>query len=279
MPDANLLAWLGRREVQTDRIAPSRVAAWHATLDHAVEFPPDGAVVPPAIYWTLFPPLTPTSGLSADGHVRRGGFLPPVELPRRMWAGSRLVFHRSLRVGSIVTRESTITRIDEKQGRAGPLVFVTVHHVVRDADDAVLEEEQDIVYRHPAPVGWTAPTQAAASAAWERSIHPNEVLLFRYSALTFNGHRIHYDRSYAQCEGYPGLVVHGPLIATLLLDLLQSRRGDATVDRFHFKAMRPAFDGQPLSLRGAPHDDGSRVDLWSVTADGGPGVEATAWIR
>ncbi|HEX4683415.1 MAG TPA: MaoC family dehydratase N-terminal domain-containing protein [Gemmatimonadaceae bacterium] len=283
MPHPELAAWLGRREVSTDRIVASRVAAWHATLDHTVEIPGDGDDVPPAIYWTLFPPLTPTSGLGEDGHARRGGFLPPVELPRRMWAGSRLTCHAPLRVGSVVTRESSIARIDEKEGRAGPLVFVTVHHVVRVGDDIVLEEEQDLVYRNPsrpsAAASGSRVTPEVPRAAWERSINANEVLLFRYSALTFNGHRIHYDRSYADCEGYPGLVVHGPLIATLLLDLLHSRRGAATVERFHFKAMRPSFDGQPLSLCGAPRDDRSLVDLWSLTADGDVGVEATAWIR
>jgi 3-methylfumaryl-CoA hydratase len=266
-----LSQWIGRRESHDDWVMPSRVAAWHATLDHDVPAVSEGDDVPPAIYWALFPPLARTSELSDDGHPRRGGFLPPVELPRRMWAGSRLVWHRPLRIGEHLVRESTIANIEEKQGRAGPLVFVTVHHAVRAGKELLLEEDQDLVYRGAD----RAPLRSAEArpSTWLRTVNPNEVLLFRYSALMFNGHRIHYDRQYAESEGYPNVVVHGPLIATLLLDLLAANTHDATVTRFQFKATRPAFANEPLTLHGQPAVDRDHFHLWS------DGVEAEAWTR
>jgi 3-methylfumaryl-CoA hydratase len=278
MPDQDFSQWIGRSETQVDWIVASRVAAWHATLDHDLPFPAEGSIVPPAVYWTLFPPLAATARLSEDGHPHRGEFLPPVRLPRRMWAGSRLAFHLPLRIGDRVTRESTIAGIDAKDGRQGPLVFVTVRHIVRSANDVLLEEEQDIVYRDPVPTSRAPSSDSSRSASWESSVVPGEALLFRYSALTFNSHRIHYDRAYAELEGYPGLVVHGPLIATLLLDLVRTKFQKETVNRFAFKAVRPAFDGAPLRLRGTPSEEPGRVSLWSVTAGGQVGVEASAWI-
>lgn len=279
MSDPDLSRWIGRTETQTDWVVASRVAAWHATLDHDASFPAEGAIVPPAVCWTLFPPLAPTGQLSEDGHPHKGGFLPPVRLSRRMWAGSRLVFHRPLRVGDRVTRESSIVAVEEKTGRHGPLVFVTVRHLVRSGQADVLEEVQDIVYRDPAPSRAEQGAPTSPTAAWERSLRPSEALLFRYSALTFNTHRIHYDRDYAELEGYPGLVVHGPLIATLLLDLMYGNLKEKTVKRFTFKAVRPAFDGAPLTLCGAPGNAPECVSLWSLTAAGRVGVEASAWIE
>jgi 3-methylfumaryl-CoA hydratase len=265
--------WLGRQESHDDWVTPSRVAAWHATLDHDAPVPHEGDEVPPAFYWALFPPITHTAGLSPDGHPRRGGFLPPVDLPRRMWAGSRLTMHAPLRAGAHVRRQSTIEGLEEKQGKSGPLVFVTVHHAVSAGAELILEDVEELVYRGAAG-GLSASTGAPADdAAWQRVMHPSEVLLFRYSALMFNGHRIHYDRAYAESEGYPNVVVHGPLIATLLLDLLSANTNNAPVERFQFRAMRPAFANEALTLRGAPNAGGKHVRLWS------DGVEAEAWIR
>jgi 3-methylfumaryl-CoA hydratase len=284
MSETNDLArWIGRRAQRTDWVNPNHLAAWHATLDRDEAFPAEGDPAPPAFHWTLFPPLARQSDLGPDGHARRGGFLPPVELPRRMWAGSRIRFHAPLRVGERVEQVSTIERVEEKRGRAGTLVFVTVRHVVSGPGGPAIEEEQDLVYRDAPRVDPSAPpppVEPAPAGAWRRSIVPDDVLLFRYSALTFNGHRIHYDRRYVTGEeGYPGLVVHGPLLATLLLDLLRRERPDATVERFRFRALRPAFDVSPITVEGGPGDDARHLRLWSTDNRGQIGVEAEAWIR
>jgi 3-methylfumaryl-CoA hydratase len=200
-----------------------------------------------------------------------------------MWAGSELEFHHPLCVGDEVTRVSTIAAINEKTGRSGPLVFIKVRHELRrNAEPALaLAETHDIVYREAARPGAVAPPPAAApdSAAWERKVVPDPVLLFRYSALTFNGHRIHYDRSYVtEVEGYPGLVVHGPLLATLLIDLLREHRPDASVVRFAFRASSPLFDIDPFFVCGEPASDGKTVRLWAKDHRGGLAMEATAIV-
>jgi 3-methylfumaryl-CoA hydratase len=269
-----LRRWIGRSETRRDFVSAARLAAWNATLDRDDPFPGDGDPVPPGFHWTLFAPIARQSELGHDGHPRRGGFLPPVELPQRMWAGSRLRFATPLHVGEHVEETSTIERIEEKEGRAGRLVFVTIRHVVAGG---ALEEEQDLVYREPRPAAAPAAPPAPASA-WHRVVVPDDVLLFRYSALTFNGHRIHYDRRYATTEeGYPGLVVHGPLIATLLLDLIRRQLPRASVASFSFKALRPTFDVSPFSLEG--ESDGERIRLWSTDNEGRTGVEAEAMLR
>ncbi len=196
------------------------------------------------------------SEIGADGHAKRGGFLPPVPLPRRMWAGSQFEFRSPVRVGDAVARTSTIDDVTTKEGRTGTLVFVKVRHEVRcnGAAEPALVEFHDIVYREAQrPDDVAPPPQAApADAAWQREIVPDDVLLFRYSALTFNGHRIHYDRKYVtEVEGYPGLIVHGPLIATLLIDLLRRQMPEAEVATFRFKAVRPTFDLNPFRVNGA----------------------------
>ena len=279
----DLASWVGRRERRVDLVNPSHLAAWNATLDRDDPFPHEGDPAPPGFHWALFPPLARQSELGPDGHPRRGGFLPPVPLPRRMWAGSRIRFHRSMRVGERVQQTSAVEKVEEKSGRAGPLVFVTVRHTVSGMDGPALEEEQDLVYRAaPKPGAAAAPaaSEPAPQGAWRRRIVPDDVLLFRYSALTFNGHRIHYDRRYATAEeGYAGLVVHGPLIATLLLDLLRRELPAATVERFRFKGLRPTLDTSPFTVEGGPGDDARHVRLWSTDNLGQIGMEAEAWIR
>jgi 3-methylfumaryl-CoA hydratase len=198
-----------------------------------------------------------------------------------MWAGGRLEFHHALQVGDEVSRVSRITNVDAKSGRSGTLVFVTVRHEVVNARGVALTEEHDIVYREAPTAGApaTAPQPAPADAAFSREIVPDPVLLFRYSALTFNGHRIHYDRSYVtQVEGYPGLVVHGPLIATLLVDLLRRHKPQATLERFAFTAVRPIFDIHPFTVCG--RDEGARtVHLWARDHEGFLAMRAQALIR
>jgi len=288
LPLDSLRDWIGRSETRSDLISPTPVAALSATLDRDDPPPAPGTVLPPLWHWLYFTPLTRQSELGEDGHARRGGFLPPVPLPRRMWAGGRFDFHQPLRVGETVQRVSTLQDVTVKEGRSGALVFVCVRHEFSTAHGLALAEEHDIVYRDappPSPAGagaapgapQPAPTPAPRDAQFSRLVEPDPVLLFRYSALTFNGHRIHYDRSYVtQVEGYPGLVVHGPLIATLLLDLLRRERPAATVKRFAFRALRPTFDTQPFTVCGKVA--GRTVHLWSQDLEGGLTLQGTAEI-
>ncbi|MEO8654022.1 MAG: MaoC family dehydratase N-terminal domain-containing protein [Ramlibacter sp.] len=278
-----LQEWIGRTETVDDTITATPCAALAATLDHPPERPAPGWALPPLWHWLYFLPLHRQYEIGPDGHARRGGFLPPVPLPRRMWAGSQFAFHSPLRVGDAVRRISTIADVNEKSGRTGPLVFVKVRHEVfcNGSAEAALTEFHDIVYREAAKPGDpTPPPQAApTNPAWQHTVTPDDVLLFRYSALTFNGHRIHYDRRYVtQVECYPGLVVHGPLIATLLMDLLRRRWPGAAVRGFEFRAVRPTFDLHPFTVNGAPSADGKSVHLWAQDHEGWLTMDATATV-
>jgi 3-methylfumaryl-CoA hydratase len=284
MDDAvDLSQWVGRQSVRTDWINPNRLAAWNATLDRDDPFPKEGEPVPPGFHWTLFNSWVRQSELGPDGHAKRGGFLPPVQLPRRMWAGSRLRFLQPLRVGDRVEQVSVIERVEEKPGRAGALVFVTLRQTVSGEKGIAIEDEQDLVYRDAPKVDAPAARgaeKAAPSGKWRRQIIPDDVFLFRYSALTFNGHRIHYDRRYAtSVEGYPGLVVHGPLLATLMLDLVRRELPSATVERFQFKALRPTFDTSPFTVEGGPGESERHLWLWTTDNNGQTAVEGEAWVR
>jgi 3-methylfumaryl-CoA hydratase len=273
----HLQQWVGKTETRSDLVTAAPIAALAATLDIEMDYPNAGDALPPLWHWLYFLPYPRQSELGPDGHARRGGFLPPVELPRRMWAGGRVEFHRPLRVGETITRTSRIVDVKLKEGRSGPLVFVLVRHEIGNA----LTEEHDIVYRdHPRPADSPPPPQAApAHAPWERVIHPDDVLLFRYSALTFNGHRIHYDRRYAtQAEAYPGLVVHGPLIATLLVDMVRRNLPAAVVTRFEFRALSPIFDTGGFSVCGKPENDGKIIRLWAKDQAGALAMTATASV-
>lgn len=279
----NLADWIGRSETITDEVTATPYAALAATLDRPADRPEVGTPLPALWHWLYFLPLHLLSELGPDGHARRGGFLPPVPLPRRMWAAGAVEFHKALRMGDAISRTSTIETITEKTGRSGSLVFVKVRHAVHVAgnDDAALTEIQDIVYREaPGPQDAAPPPKAApAQCTWEKKWIPDDVLLFRYSALTFNGHRIHYDRRYVtDVEGYPGLVVHGPLIATLLLDLLRHELPDARVASYRFRAVRPIFDINHFFVCGEPQSDGKTVHLWARDHEGWLTMDATAVI-
>jgi len=243
-----------------------------------------GTPLPPLWHWLYFLPLHRQSEIGADGHAKRGGFLPPVPLPRRMWAGSQFEFRSPVRVGDEVERTSTIADVSAKEGRTGKLVFVKVRREVRCNGSTVpaIVEFHDIVYREAKRAGDTEPPpqRADASAAWRRDIVPDDVLLFRYSALTFNGHRIHYDRKYVtEVEGYPGLIVHGPLIATLLMDLVRRNAPDRDVVTFRFKAVRPTFDLNPFRVNGQLQDDGKTVKLWAQDHEGWLTMDAVVTLR
>jgi 3-methylfumaryl-CoA hydratase len=240
--------YIGRSETRSDTVWPLLVRGLAAALD----VPAPAETLPPLWHWMLFQDWAPARELGPDGHPRRGGFLPPVhDLPRRMWAGGALRFEAPLRIGEPVTRLSRITAVEEKHGGSGRLVFVTVRHEIAGAEGPAIVEEQNIVYRglegaaaKPLPA-----EPAPPPAALLRTVTPGAVLLFRYSALTGNGHRIHYDLDYVtRVEGYPGLVVHGPLQATLLAAEAQAAAPDLALRHFVFRARRPAFHDRPLTL-------------------------------
>ena len=268
---AHLQSWQGRTETLRDQATAAPLRGLSATLDREDPPPAAGDELPPLAHWLFFLPQHRQGEIGPDGHPRRGGFLPPVPLPRRMWAGGRLQWLAPLRVGDEIRRVSRIESVTHKAGRSGDLLFVLVRHEVHNAQGLALTEEHDIVYRAAAQPGEPAPPPQAApgDAPWQRQIVPDDVLLFRYSALTFNGHRIHYDRRYVtEVEGYPGLVVHGPLIATLLLDLVRRQQSGARVKTFQFKALRPTFDLHPFQVNGRPSADGKTVNLWASDHEG-----------
>lgn len=268
--------WVGRSEQLRDSIAAGRAQAMQATLDDAQPPLHPGDALPPLWHWAYFWSLAPTADLGPDGHAARSGFLPPIKLPRRMWAGSRVEFPRSLEVGAEVSRLSTIKSVTEKPGRSGRLAFVTVEHVIADEEGPCIVEEHDIVYREAgekgaSPSSYKGPAGEAPPAAgvWRQEVVPTPVLLFRYSALTFNGHRIHYDQPYAtQEEDYPGLIVHGPLLATLMIGQLRRHLPQARALRFAFRAKRPIFDTRPFTVCGAPAAEKKHAGLWVEDPDG-----------
>lgn len=275
----HLKQWIGKVDKQSDWVSVTPLRALAATLDRDDPIPEPGHMVPPCWQWLYFLPLHLHSEIGPDGHPRRGGFLPPVPLPRRMWAGSRLTFTRPLVVGEQITRTSCIADVAGKEGRSGTLVFVKVRHEIADARGVAVHEEQDIVYRDMPQAGEAPPVPKAAASdeQFSRRITPDPVLLFRYSALTFNSHRIHYDKPYAIGEeGYPGLVVHGPLLATLLLDLLRREHPELRVKTFRFQAMSPLFDTSPFDLCGRV--DAGVGTLWARGPQGQLAMQASAEV-
>jgi 3-methylfumaryl-CoA hydratase len=246
-PDLDhLRQWIGRTEKASDIVTAQLVRGLRATLFMEIGAPKPGDVAPFTTHWCLAQPVYPMSELGPDGHPTRGGFLPPVPLPRRMWAGGELEFIDTLRVGDEATRTSRISDVTMKTGSTGILCFVSVEHVITTPRGTAIRERQDIVYRDISAAQPAAPAKAPPPppVAKHRESHmADPVLLFRYSALTFNGHRIHYDRDYAvREEQYPGLVVHGPLLATLMVRAACEARQDASIQSFSFRAGSPIFD-------------------------------------
>jgi len=283
---AHLQEWLGKTESLTDLITAAPVRALSATLDRDDVKPTIGTLLPELWHWLYFLPHARQSDIGLDGHPKRGGFIPPVPLPRRMWAGSRVQWLKPLYVGDEIERISTIESVTHKVGHSGDLIFVLVKHRILNASGLAMIEEHDIVYRDaPDPDNKPiAPIPAPTDAQWTKSITPDDAWLFRYSALTFNGHRIHYDRQYAtQIEGYPGLIVHGPLIATLLVDLVRQSIPACTLKSFEFRAIRPTFDIHAFKICGKPDlekdPSGKTISIWAQDHEGWLTMQATAVLN
>lgn len=272
-------AWLNKSETETDVIAPRPARALAATLDlDGLSFD-DGAPLPPLWHWLYHLPLARASEIGRDGHPKRGDFLPPIDLPRRMFAGARLKFHAPVPIGAPVARERVVQAIERKEGKAGPLYVMTLRHRLRlaeGAQDVLIEEDQDIVYLGGAPaVGGGQTAEDLPAGATTRTVVPDPVLLFRFSALTFNAHRIHYDLPYARVEeGYPDLVVHGPLTAVLLADLGR-RHFDRPLSAFSFRAKAPIFLGDQITLAGWSEGESYRLSARRAS-DGAEAMSASA---
>jgi 3-methylfumaryl-CoA hydratase len=264
-----LAGWTGTWRVVEDLLVPGPAAGLAGLFD--LDAIPQGDALPPMWHWVYFLEWPKRSAIDADGHPVRGGFLPPVELPRRMFAGGRAEFLRPLRVGDAAVRKGRVVRVRETTGRSGPLVFVTVRYELSGSAGLAVREEQDIVYRGVASEAAPAAREPSPLpvAAWESSLMPDPVLLFRFSALTANGHRIHYDRPYAtEVEGYPGLVVHGPLVALSLLELARTHAEGRPIVRFGFRARRPLFDNGRVTLLGGPMPTADGAELAAYSPEG-----------
>jgi 3-methylfumaryl-CoA hydratase len=286
--------WVGRQQTVTDTISPVQVRQMAATLNDAARMQqPASTPLPAGWHWLYFNPMEMQSLLGDDGHPQRGSFLPPVALPRRMWAGGRLHWHRTFQVGSNVDKASEIISVTRKTGRTGEMVFVTVAHRYTDTQGLLLTEEHDIVYRDMPTEAEKAALLAlaeqikAGSHSFEKTgehtqaVHADAVMLYRYSAATFNGHRIHYDVDYCRhVEGYPGLVVHGPLIATLLLGFVENHVAPAArIKSFEFRAMRPTFDLSGFHLHALKTGEANVWQLWSTNNTGQIGIEASVTLQ
>jgi 3-methylfumaryl-CoA hydratase len=273
----HLRQWIGRTSEATDVVSAQLTKGLRATLFQQIGEPNTGDVAPYTVHWCLAQPVFPHDQLGPDGHPTRGGFLPPVPLPRRMWAGGEVQFIDPLRVGDLATRVSKISDVTLKSGSTGQLCFVTVEHTVTTPRGLTLKERQDIVYRDISGAPAAAPARAPAPppSAQHRETHVSDpVLLFRYSALTFNGHRIHYDRDYVtKVEGYPGLIFHGPLQAALLVEFAAKLKGKVPA-KFSYRGVQPLFEGSEFSVNANPA--GSGLELWTANAERQPTMKATA---
>ncbi len=275
-------SYIGKTETVQDQIAAAPLSAMAAMLDRSPLA--DDQALPPLWHWLFFLSPANQSQLAADGHPEKGNFLPCIDLPRRMWAGSRFQFHQPLMPGEVMQRKSEILSIKIKQGRSGQLAFVCVGHSISNQHGLALYEEHDIVYRESITAqGADSPPaakQAPVDEDFSRRVSPDPVLLFRYSALTFNGHRIHYDRDYAtRVEGYAGLIVHGPLLATLLTDVLLENIPGCQLEKFEFKALSPVFDLDDFQVCGKKADRNNNCELWIRDSNGALCMQANATIK
>ena len=275
--DADYLGqWIGNRETTGETISVEPLQRMRAMLDYTPKSMTDGEVVPPLWHWAYFINPVRASDLGRDGHATQGEFMPPIPLPRRMWAGSQLKFSAPLRVGEKARRESTIRDLRLKQGRSGKLCFVEIEHAILVGDELKITEIHNVVFRNIKQPGddKAEPPEAPDNAQWTRELVPESTLLFRYSALTFNGHRIHYDLDFCRHqEGYPGLVFHGPLTATLLIEMLRQQFPDKSLACCDFRAFSPLFGDAPFTLNGRM--DGTEAILWAANPQGRLAMKAT----
>jgi len=274
----HLRSWIGRVESAEELLTPAHAERVHATLGFAGDAPKEGEAAPRFIHFCLCQPAAAMEELGRDGHPALGGFLPPVPFPRRMWAGGDFTFSGDILIGQRVSRRSEIVDVTVKQGRTGSLCFVVVRHEISAGGHVAVQEKQTIVYRQ-AGNGASAGAVAEPAPTGDicESLMPSSTLLFRYSALTFNGHRIHYDEPFAtQVEGYPGLVFHGPLQATLLYHLAARQRGGAPADHFTFRSVSPLFDRQPVLLHAKGEEQGGMA-LWTSHPGGPVAMQARVW--
>lgn len=259
----HLKTWIGRQECVTDTLDGTKASELAAILDHERLDFTRGQPLPMGWQWIYFNPILRSSDLDEDGHPRRGDFLPPVPFPRRMWASGKIVSHQPLLIGIETEKQSSIKGVSLKEGKSGPLLFVDVAHAYWQEGATRLEEVQNIVFREvnaQSSVPKKSPP-APRPSEFSRAMSANEVLLFRYSAVTFNAHRIHHDEAYAtEVEGYRGLVVHGPLLATMLIDFAMETLNITGLEEFQFRALRPLFANDSFHLHG--RRDGSDLDLW-----------------
>jgi 3-methylfumaryl-CoA hydratase len=276
-PDLDhLRQWIGRSTEASDIVTAQLVKGLRATLFLEIGEPKGGDAAPFTVHWCLAQPVFPMSELGPDGHPARGGFLPPVPLPRRMWAGGELEFLDALRVGDEVTRTSRIADVTMKTGSTGVLCFVSVDHLITTPRGIAIRERQDIVYRDVSAAPSAPVKPVAPPPAQHRESHmADSVLLFRYSALTFNGHRIHYDRDYVtRVEGYPGLIFHGPMQAALLVEFAAKLHGGAVPTKFSYRGVQPLFEGSEFSVNA--NAAGAGMELWTANSAGQPTMKGTA---
>ena len=274
----HLHQWIGKTTEASDIVTAQLVKGLRATLFQDIGEPKAGDAAPWTVHWCLAQPVFPMSQLGPDGHPARGGFLPPVPLPRRMWAGGELEFFDALRVGDVSTRTSRISDVTMKTGSSGTLCFVSVEHLITSPRGTAVRERQDIVYRDVSSGPTSAPTKPAAPspvAQVSESHMADPVLLFRYSALTFNGHRIHYDRDYVTgVEGYPGLIFHGPLQASFIVELAARLHGGTAPKKLTYRGLQPLFEGSEFTVNA--NDTGAGMELWTANSAGQPTMKGTA---
>ena len=271
-------AWIGKQSSTEALVTAYQADALTATLDRDDSPYKEGDIIPPGWHLFYIREVVKLRDTASDGHPKRGDFLPPIDLPRRMWAGTQATYHKPIHVGEIIRNVTTIEAVTPKVGKTGPLVFLKLKHEISGEDGVATTEIQDVVYREEAQPGAVAPEPppAPAEAVWKRTIHPSPVLLFRYSALTMNSHRIHYDRTYVtEVEKYPGLLVHGPLTFTLLLDLFRRENSETALKSFSVRAVSPIYDTYDFTVEGAPGDTGE-ASLWALNNDGRLAMSAKA---